>query len=124
MVGRLAHFFHHNQRVDMDRQFDERKRKYEDKWALDEELRFKANARRNKLLGRWAAAELGLSGDEAEAYARTVINADFQEPGDEDVFRKVRDDFRAKGVPHSDETIHQKMRELVVTARDQIVNGA
>lgn len=107
----------------MDSGFEERRKKHEDRWALDEQLRFKAHARRNKLLGRWAAVELGLSGDDAEAYARAVVTADFQAPGDDDVFGKLRDDFRAKGLSHSDEAIRQKMQEFAVVARDQIQNG-
>ena len=78
--------------------FDKRKDGFESKFARDEELRFKATARRNKLLGLWAAEKLGKSGDDAQAYAREVIRSDMQEAGDEDVFRKVRGDFDAAGV--------------------------
>ena len=74
---------------------NDRERAFENKFAHDEELKFKATARRNKLLGLWAAEKLGKSGDEAEAYAKTVVMADFEEVGDEDVFRKVRADFDA-----------------------------
>ena len=73
--------------------FDDREKSYERKFALDEELQFKATARRNKLLGLWAAEKMGLSGDEAQAYARQVVKADLEEPGEEDVFRKIRGDF-------------------------------
>jgi len=76
---------------------DDRSEAYENKFAHDEELRFKAEARRNKLLGLWAAEHLGKTGDEAEAYAREVVLADFEEAGDNDVFRKVRGDFDAAG---------------------------
>ena len=78
--------------------FDDRERSYEKKFALDEELRFKATARRNKLLGRWAAEKIGLSDGESETYAKDVVIADLEEPGEEDVFRKIRDDFDARGV--------------------------
>jgi hypothetical protein len=97
--------------------------KHEHKWALDEEQQFKATVRRNKLLGLWAAAQLGLSGEEAEAYAKTVVSSDFKEPGEEDVFRKVRDDFKAKGVAISDEALHHKMHELTHQVREQIATG-
>ena len=79
--------------------FDKREEGFEKKFALDEELQFKANARRNKLLGLWAAEKLGLHGADAEAYAKSVVMADFAETGDEDVFRKIRDDFNA-GLRH------------------------
>lgn len=107
----------------MDRGFEERKKKHEEKWALDEDLRFKAVARRNKLLGRWAAAELGLSGEEAEAYARAVVTADLKAPGEQDVIGKLRDDFRAKGLAHSDAEFHRKMDEFAALAREQIQAG-
>ena len=89
--------------------FDKREEGFEKKFAHDEELRFKANARRNKLLGLWAAEKLGLSGDEADAYAKEVVMADFEEAGDDDVFRKVRKDFDAKGVAQSDHQIRRTM---------------
>ena len=70
--------------------FDKREEGFEKKFAIDEELKFKANARRNRLLGLWAADKLGLSGAEADAYAKEVVVADFEEAGDDDVFRKIR----------------------------------
>ncbi len=100
--------------------FDERERAYEKKFALDEELRFKATARRNKLLGRWAAEKIGLSEAESEAYAKDVVIADLEEPGEEDVFRKVRDDFDARGVEQSDHQIRRAMVDLMALAVDQI----
>jgi hypothetical protein len=102
--------------------FDKREEGFERKFARDEELRFKATARRNRLLGLWAAEKLGLHGAEAEAYARSVVNADFTEPGDEDVFRKVRADFDAKNVQQSDHQIRRTMDELMAKAVDQIQN--
>jgi hypothetical protein len=100
--------------------FDKREEGFEKKFAHDAELRFKAEARRNKLLGLWAAEKLGLSGNEAEAYAKTVVMADFEEPGDEDVFRKVRADFDDKGIDQSDHQIRRTMDELLATAVQQI----
>jgi len=96
---------------------------YENKFAHDEELRFKAEARRNKLLGLWAAEKLGKSGDEAEAYAKEVIIADLEEAGEEDVFRKVRADFDAAGVEQSDHQIRRTMEELMTEAIEQIKNS-
>lgn len=96
--------------------FDKRQEGFEAKFAHDEELKFKATARRNKLLGLWAAEKLGLSGEQAEAYAKTVVKADFEEPGDEDVFRKVRSDFDARGVDQSDHQIRRTMEELMAKA--------
>lgn len=103
-------------------EFEKRKRGFEEKFAHDEELRFKANARRNKLLGLWAAEKLGLSANDAEAYAKDVVLADFQEAGDEDVFRKIRKDFDDKGVEQSDHQIRRTMDELMAVAVDQIQN--
>ncbi len=100
--------------------FDDRKKGFENKFAHDEELRFKATARRNKLLGLWAAEKLGLSGDEAEAYAKEVVKSDFEEPGDEDVFRKVRGDMDAKNVEVSDHQIRREMEQLLSVAMQQI----
>jgi hypothetical protein len=103
--------------------FDKREEGFEKKFALDEEMQFKAVARRNKLLGLWAAEKLGLSGAEAEAYAKTVVAADFEEAGHDDVFRKIRADFDAKGVAQSDHQIRRTMEELLSTAVNQIRAG-
>jgi hypothetical protein len=100
--------------------FDKREEGFEKKFAHDEELRFKANARRNKLLGLWAAEKLGLTGAEAEAYAKEVVVSDFEEAGDHDVFRKIRKDFDAKGVAQSDHQIRRTMTDLLEQAIDQI----
>jgi hypothetical protein len=100
--------------------FDKRQEGFEKKFAMDEELQFKAAARRNKLLGLWAAEKLGLSGDEADAYAKSVVMADFQEAGDDDVFRKVRADFDEKSVDQSDHQIRRTMEELMAQAIEQI----
>jgi hypothetical protein len=103
--------------------FDKREEGFEKKFAHDEEMRFKANSRRNKLLGLWAAGQLGLSGPDAEAYAKEVVVADFEEAGDDDVFRKVRKDFDAKGVKQSDQQIRATMTSLMEEAIAQIKAG-
>jgi hypothetical protein len=100
--------------------FDKREEGFEKKFAHDEELRFKATARRNKLFGRWAAEKLGLAGEEVEAYAKEVVMADFEEAGDEDVFKKVRKDFDAKGVAQSDHQIRRTMTDLMEQAINEI----
>ena len=103
--------------------FDKREEGFEKKFAHDEELRFKANARRNKMLGLWAAGKLGLSGAEAEAYAKEVVVADLEEGAERDVFRKLRKDFDAKGVTQSDQEIRGVMSELMDQAIAQIKAG-
>jgi hypothetical protein len=100
--------------------FDKREEGFEKQFAHDEELRFKATARRNKLLGLWAAQKLGMAGAEAEAYANEVIVADLEEAGDDDVFRKLRRDFDAKGVKESDHQIRRTMDEFMAQAVAQI----
>jgi hypothetical protein len=103
--------------------FDKREEGFEKKFAHDEELRFKANARRNKLLGLWAAEKMGLTGPAADAYAKEVVMADFEEAGDDDVLRKVRKDFDAKGVALSDHQVRQTMDGLMAQAIEQIKAG-
>jgi hypothetical protein len=100
--------------------FEDREKSFERKFAIDEELKFRATARRNKLLGLWAAEQMGLSGDAAHAYAREVIKADLAEPGDEDVVRKIRADFDQKNIGQSDHQIRRVMSELLVEAVSQI----
>jgi len=100
--------------------FDKREEGFEGKFALDAELEFKATARRNKLLGGWAAEKMGLSGDDAVAYAKTVVVADLEEPGEEDVFRKIRGDFDAKNVDQSDHQIRREMNDFMAIAIQQI----
>ena len=100
--------------------FKDREEGFERKFAHDEELRFRAMARRNKLLGLWAAEKLGKNGDDADAYAREVVASDFEEAGDHDVFRKIRKDFDAGGVEQSDHQIRRTMEELLATAVAQI----
>jgi hypothetical protein len=103
--------------------FDQRKDAFENKFAHDEELRFKATARRNKLLGLWAAEKLGKSGAEADAYAKSVVVADFEEAGDEDVVRKVKGDFASASVVVADEEIRRVMTELLIRAAEEIQSG-
>lgn len=101
--------------------FDKREEGFEKKFAHDEELKFKAYARRNKLLGLWAAGVLGKQGAEAEAYAKEVVLADFEEAGDNDVVRKVTKDLEGKGITEQD--IRAKMNELLAQAVEQIKAG-
>jgi len=103
--------------------FDKREEGFEKKFAHDEELRFKATARRNKLLGLWVAQKLGMSGADADAYAKEVVQADFEEAGEDDVFRKVRKDLDAKGVSASDQEIKTQMIDLMAKAVQQIEAG-
>ena len=102
---------------------NDREAAFESKFAHDEELRFKATARRNKLLGLWVAGLLGKSGGAADDYAKEVVMSDFEEAGDEDVFRKVRADFDKAEVVQSDHQIRRTMDELMAKAIEQIQNG-
>jgi hypothetical protein len=104
-------------------QFDKREEGFEKKFALDEEQKFKAEVRRNKLLGQWAAEQLGITGDAAAAYAKEVVSADFEEAGDTDVLRKVAGDLKAKGIAVTDAQIRAKMDELMATAAAQVKAG-
>ncbi|MDP6012539.1 MAG: DUF1476 domain-containing protein [Alphaproteobacteria bacterium] len=102
--------------------FDNRERDAEKKFEHDEELRFKVTARRNKLLGLWAAELLGLTGEAAEAYAKEVVLSDFERPGDEDVLEKVLRDFEGKGVNTDATKIRVQMDDLMGEARVQIMS--
>ena len=102
--------------------FDDRRDAFEKRFAHDEELRFKATARRNKLLGLWAAGTLGKSGPDADAYAKSVVMADFEEAGDDDVFRKLRKDLETAGV--TDAQIRAAMQDLMARAIDEVKTGA
>ncbi|HXI08439.1 MAG: DUF1476 domain-containing protein [Bradyrhizobium sp.] len=101
--------------------FDKREEGFEKKFALDEEQKFKAEARRNRLLGLWAAEKLGKTGDAASDYAKEVVAADFEEAGDADVLRKVAGDLAGKGV--SEAEIRAKMGELMAVAAAQVKSG-
>jgi hypothetical protein len=103
--------------------FDKRQEGFEKKFALDEEQKFKAEARRNRLLGLWAAEQLGITGDAAAAYAKDVVAADFEEAGDADVLRKVAADFAAKNVSATEQAIRAKMNELIAVAAAEVKAG-
>jgi hypothetical protein len=103
--------------------FDKREEGFEKRFALDEEQKFKADARRNKLLGLWVAEQLGISGEAASAYAREVVAADFEEAGDGDVVRKVTSDLAAKGVAISSAQLRAKMAEFTALAITQVKTG-
>ena len=96
--------------------FDDREKGFEKKFALDQDLKFRAESRRNKLLAEWAAAKLGITGDALPDYVRSVVKADLEEKGDEDVFRKLHNDFAAAGVKVSDDDIRTAMGELLAKA--------
>jgi hypothetical protein len=100
--------------------FDDRKKGFEDKFKHDQETAFKITARRNKLLGLWAAERLGLAGDAAEAYARDVVAADFEKPGDDDVVEKVSKDLAAKNAGVTEVQVRDQMHRLAAEARKQI----
>ena len=100
--------------------FDKREESFEKKFAHDEELRFKARARRDKLLGLWAAEKLGLAGPAAEQYAKEFVSAEIDTPGDEGLFLKIRKDFDAKKIGQSDHQIRRMMDELIAVATAQI----
>jgi len=101
--------------------FDDRKNAFETKFAHDADMQFRAEARRNKLLGLWAAELLGKSGSDAEDYAKEVVKSDFEEAGDEDVFRKVSGDLGAKA---DEATIRAKMQALLAEAKAQLLREA
>ncbi|WOI52537.1 DUF1476 domain-containing protein [Parvularcula sp. LCG005] len=100
--------------------FDDREKRFETGFVLDAELRFKVEAKRDKLLGAWVAAKLGLSGADADEYARSVVRADLEEPGDDDVFRKVRADLDKSAKKVSDEEIRAKMAEYLDAAMNAV----
>jgi hypothetical protein len=103
--------------------FDKREEAFEQQFAHDEELRFKATARRNKLLGLWAAEKLGLKGAEADSYALSVVMSAFEDTGDHDVMHKIRKDFDAKAIAQSDHQISRQMTELMAKAVADIQAG-
>ena len=103
--------------------FDEREKAFEKKFEHDQDLQFKATSRKNKLLGLWAASLMGKSGADAEAYAKSVVMSDFEEAGDDDVFRKVKADLDAANAGQSEHQIRRTMDELMATAIAQIQAG-
>ncbi len=102
--------------------FKKRKQDAENRFKHDQELEFKAGARRNKLLGHWAAEQMGISGQAAEDYAKEVVVSDFDRPGDEDVLEKVLGDFTAKGIDISASKLRKEMDRLMDVAREQVKN--
>jgi len=102
--------------------FDDRKKGEEARFAFNAEQRFKAEVRRNRLLGLWVAEQIGLSGEEAKAYAAEVVSADFEEAGDEDVFRKVSADLSVKNVSVPETTIRTKMAEFAAMANQEVAS--
>lgn len=101
--------------------FDDREKAFEAKYEHDEQLKFKVNSRRNKLLGLWAAGLLGKTGADAEAYAKEVVMADFEKPGDADVIDKLMKDLAAAGKPMEDHTIRKQSHLLADEAKKQIM---
>jgi hypothetical protein len=104
-------------------QFNDRERAFEAKYARDEEMQFRITARRNRLLGMWAARQMGLSDAEAESYAKDVVRADFEEAGENDVIRKVLGDLTAAGVDCEEEQIREALRNKEIDARRQIIES-
>jgi len=102
--------------------FDNREKAFENKFAHDQEMQFKAEARRNKLLGLWAAERMGLSGADADAYAKEVIISDFEEAGSEDVYRKVMGDLEERGAGVPERELRTKMAELLAEAKGQLMS--
>jgi len=100
--------------------FDEREKGFENKYKRDQEFDFKVTARRNRLLGEWAAGEMGITGDAVADYAKEVVACDFEESGDDDVVRKVLGDLEAKGVSIDEHGLRRQMDKLMSTARDQL----
>jgi hypothetical protein len=105
-------------------QFEDRQRAFESKFAHDEEMKFRITARRNRLLGEWAARQMGLSDAESESYAKDVIRSDFEEAGDHDVVRKVLSDLTAAGIECDEATIQQALRNKEIDARRQIIESS
>lgn len=104
-------------------QFDDRERAFEAKFARDEEIQFRIAARRNRLLGEWAARQMGLTNEEAESYAKDVIRSDFEEAGEHDVIRKVLSDLTAAGVDIDEEKVREALRNKEIDARRQIIES-
>ena len=103
--------------------FDDRERAFETKFAHDEEMRFRITARRNRLLGHWAARQMGLSEVEADSYARDVVRSDFEEAGDHDVVRKVLGDLTAAGIDCDEASVQEALRNKEIEARRQIIES-
>ena len=105
-------------------QFDDRERAFESMYARDQEMQFKVVARRNRLLGQWAAKKMGLTEAEADAYAKDVIHSDFEEAGEHDVIRKVLGDLTAAGVESNEDQVRDALRNKEIDARRQIIEAS
>ena len=103
-------------------QFQDREKAFEGRFARDQEMQFKVTARRNRLLGQWAAERMGLTPEETDSYARAVVQADFEEAGDEDVVRKVMGDLTTAGHPASDDEVRQALEKATIEARRQLID--
>ncbi len=103
--------------------FDDRERAFEAKFARDEEMAFRVTARRNRLLGQWAAAKMALTPEETDAYAKAVVQADFEESGDEDVIRKLLGDLTAAGIEVDDAAVRKAVEDMTVEARRQLIEA-
>lgn len=103
--------------------FDDRERAFETKFAHDAETLFRVTARRNRLVGQWAAAKMGLTPEETDAYAKAVVQADFEEAGDEDVIRKLVGDLTAAGTETGDAEVRRALEEAMVDARRQLMEA-
>jgi hypothetical protein len=103
--------------------FDNREKAHEAKFARDEEMAFRVTARRNRLVGQWAAARMGLTPEETDSYSKSVVQADFEEAGDEDVVRKLRGDLAAAGVEAADEDVRQALVDMAIEARRQLMES-
>lgn len=101
--------------------FDDREKQFEAKFQHDQELQFKVTVRRNRLLGEWAGALMGLNGEDLKNYAKDVVQSDFDKPGDQDVFDKVKADLKAKNIDASDHQIRKSMDDLMMEAKKQIM---
>lgn len=101
--------------------FNDREKAFEDKYKHDQELQFKVEVRRNKLLGLWVAELLGKAGDEADAYAKEVVSSDFEEPGDADVVRKIMGDMEQAGAELTEHRLRKQMDDLLAVAKEQIM---
>ena len=103
--------------------FDDRENAFENKFEHDQDMAFRVTARRNKLIGQWAAQKMGLTAEETDSYAKSVVQADFEEAGDEDVIRKLLGDLIAAGVDTSEEDVRAAMSDLMVEARRQLMEA-
>lgn len=104
--------------------FEDRERAFENKFARDEEMQFRIMARRNRLLGEWAADKMGLTPEERDGYAKAVVQADFEEAGDEDVLRKVLGDLTSAGIDSNEATVRAAMDQTLIEARRQFIEAA